>query len=97
MLRKRGVITSFGAESTTLNSAAAAPTEAAQSGVSGGGPSPGFDVKNLPGVTAPLGFFDPLNFCEDASEGKIRFYREVEIKHSRVCGSESSNSDTSPL
>ena len=34
--------------------------------------------------SGPLGFFDPLDFCGDASEGKIRFYREVELKHGRV-------------
>jgi hypothetical protein len=45
---------------------------------------PKFDVREMPGVTAPLGFFDPLGFSEKASEGKIRFYREVEIKHGRV-------------
>merc|ERR1712039_444006 len=44
----------------------------------------GFDVKKMPGITAPLGFFDPMGFCTDASEGKIRFYREVEVKHGRV-------------
>jgi hypothetical protein len=44
----------------------------------------GLDVKELAGVTAPLGFFDPVGFTEDASEGKIRFYREVEIKHARL-------------
>merc|ERR1712182_61174 len=43
-------------------------------------------AKSLPGVTAPLGFFDPLGFCsaDDITEGKIRFYREVELKHGRV-------------
>merc|ERR1712087_1098705 len=35
--------------------------------------------------TDPLGFFDPLGFCQgDVTEGRIRFYREVEIKHCRV-------------
>jgi len=43
-----------------------------------------FDVKDLPGVTEPLGFFDPVGFTEDKSEGKIRFYREVELKHGRL-------------
>merc|ERR1712151_1472472 len=43
-----------------------------------------FDVKDLAGITAPLGFFDPAGFTENASEGKIRFYREVELKHGRV-------------
>merc|ERR1719472_423057 len=43
-------------------------------------------AKSLPGVTGPLGFFDPLGFCsaDDATEGKIKFYREVELKHGRV-------------
>jgi hypothetical protein len=43
-------------------------------------------AKSLPGVTAPLGFFDPLGFCsaDGITEGKIKFYREVELKHGRV-------------
>merc|ERR1719265_1022632 len=45
---------------------------------------PKFDVKELAGITAPLGFFDPAGFTTDATEGKIRFYREVELKHGRV-------------
>jgi len=47
-------------------------------------PAPVFSVRDLPGITAPLGFFDPLDFCGEASEGKIKFYREVELKHGRV-------------
>ena len=39
----------------------------------------------LPGATAPLGYFDPLNFCSaERDEETIRFLREVEIKHARV-------------
>merc|ERR1719326_657870 len=43
-------------------------------------------AKTLPGVTPPLGFFDPLGCCssENITEGKIKFYREVELKHGRV-------------
>merc|ERR1712216_360577 len=46
-------------------------------------------AKTLPSITAPLGFFDPMGFCandaeQPVTEGKIRFYREVEIKHCRV-------------
>merc|ERR1712039_573506 len=43
-------------------------------------------AKTLPGITDPLGFFDPAGFCsqEGVTEGKIRFYREVEIKHCRL-------------
>merc|ERR1719444_294287 len=58
-------------------------------------PDPEFDAKafaqTLPGITGPLGFFDPAGFCSNdngaegtATEGKIRFYREVELKHGRV-------------
>merc|ERR1719149_323580 len=38
----------------------------------------------MAGVSGPLGFFDPLGYCNEATEGKIRFYREVEVKHCRV-------------
>merc|ERR1719231_2063402 len=43
-------------------------------------------AKSLPGITGPLDFFDPAGFCsqENVTEGKIRFYREVELKHCRV-------------
>ena len=34
---------------------------------------PKFDPKTMPGVTGPLGFFDPLSFSAEASEGKVRF------------------------
>ena len=47
-------------------------------------PPPAFDKREMPGVSGPLGFFDPAGFTEGASEGKIKFYREVELKHSRV-------------
>ena len=43
-----------------------------------------FDVRQLAGVSSPLGFWDPAGFSQDVSEGKIRFYREVEIKHGRL-------------
>merc|ERR1711939_707740 len=41
-------------------------------------------VMDMPGISGPLGFFDPMGFSKDASEGKIKFYREVELKHARV-------------
>jgi hypothetical protein len=41
-------------------------------------------AKSLPGVTGPLDFFDPVGFCTDCSEGRLCFYREVELKHGRV-------------
>ena len=65
-----------------MQEAAAAPAEEAP-------PAP-FNgetfAKTLPGITGPLDFFDPAGFCtqEGVTEGKIRFYREVELKHCRV-------------
>jgi hypothetical protein len=41
-------------------------------------------ARSMPGITEPLGFFDPLGLTNDISEGKLRFYREVELKHGRV-------------
>merc|ERR1712010_189555 len=43
-------------------------------------------AKKMAGVTEPLGFFDPVGFCseEGLTEGKLCFYREVEVKHGRV-------------
>jgi len=46
------------------------------------------EVKNkesvIAGISAPLGFFDPLGFITRHSGGKLLFYREVELKHGRV-------------
>ena len=42
------------------------------------------EIALMPGVSAPLGFFDPVGFTSDASVGRVKFLREVEIKHSRV-------------
>merc|ERR1719240_771748 len=38
----------------------------------------------LAGITAPLGFFDPLGFSTTVTGGKLLFYREVELKHGRI-------------
>ena len=46
--------------------------------------TPAFDIRSLAGVSAPLGFWDPASFSEGKREGTLRFWREVEIKHSRV-------------
>jgi len=42
-------------------------------------------AREMAGVTAPMDFFDPLGFTSECSEGKLLFYREVELKHGRVC------------
>ena len=47
-------------------------------------PSDFSDVKNLPGILAPVEFFDPLNFAADASESELKRYREAELTHGRV-------------
>lgn len=43
-----------------------------------------FSVETMAGITPPLGFFDPVGFSQEASEGKMKFYREVELKHGRI-------------
>ena len=45
---------------------------------------PSFSCEDMPGISAPLGFFDPAGFSDGATEGRIKFYREVELKHGRV-------------
>eukprot|EP00548_Thalassiothrix_antarctica_P018350 CAMPEP_0194194346 /NCGR_PEP_ID=MMETSP0154-20130528/75536_1 /TAXON_ID=1049557 /ORGANISM="Thalassiothrix antarctica, Strain L6-D1" /LENGTH=230 /DNA_ID=CAMNT_0038918773 /DNA_START=45 /DNA_END=737 /DNA_ORIENTATION=- len=37
------------------------------------------------GDQPPLGFWDPLNFCEDGDPEKFARYRYVELKHGRIC------------
>merc|ERR1719502_502761 len=42
-------------------------------------------TKEMPGVSGPLSFFDPLGFCSgDARAGRVKFLREAELKHGRV-------------
>ena len=41
-------------------------------------------VEGLPGVLAPVGFFDPLGFAEKASPATLKRYREAELAHGRV-------------
>ena len=38
-----------------------------------------FEARSMPGTCDPIGFFDPVGFTKNASEGRIRFYREVEV------------------
>ena len=37
-----------------------------------------------PLASSSTGFWDPLGFSDGTSEGRLRFYREVEIKHGRI-------------
>jgi hypothetical protein len=41
-------------------------------------------VKELPGITAPFGFFDPLNLSAKLDATETSRFRECEIKHGRV-------------
>mmetsp|Transcript_2303 Transcript_2303/g.3226 ORF Transcript_2303/g.3226 Transcript_2303/m.3226 type:complete len:194 (+) Transcript_2303:176-757(+) len=36
------------------------------------------------GITAPMGFFDPLGFANGKSDETMNLYREAELKHGRV-------------
>jgi len=45
---------------------------------------PAFQPSSQVGVTAPLGFFDPLNFAKEGDEEGFRKLRIAEIKHGRV-------------
>eukprot|EP00929_Paragymnodinium_shiwhaense_P074147 TRINITY_DN3791_c0_g1_i4.p1 TRINITY_DN3791_c0_g1~~TRINITY_DN3791_c0_g1_i4.p1 ORF type:complete len:268 (+),score=73.00 TRINITY_DN3791_c0_g1_i4:79-882(+) len=45
---------------------------------------PPFDPAGEVGVTAPLGYFDPLNFSKTGDEEGFRKLRIAEIKHGRV-------------
>jgi hypothetical protein len=39
---------------------------------------------NATGITAPVGFFDPMGFSADAPDKVMNHYRESELKHGRV-------------
>lgn len=47
-------------------------------------PPPPFDPAAQLGVTAPLGFFDPLSFTKKGDEDGFRKLRIAEVKHGRV-------------
>merc|ERR1719191_43124 len=42
------------------------------------------NVKDMAGISGPLGFFDPIGYATNLPQGKLLFYREVELKHGRV-------------
>jgi hypothetical protein len=41
-------------------------------------------VLDMPGITEPLGFFDPLGISAEVPHGRLLFFREVELKHGRL-------------
>jgi len=42
------------------------------------------DVKTLPGILAPTGFFDPAGLSQGVSVSELKRYREAELTHGRV-------------
>merc|ERR1712232_1449610 len=57
---------------------------APSSGPKSSGLKASFVGEDLPGVLAPVGFFDPLGFAEKADENTLKRYREAELTHGRV-------------
>jgi len=47
-------------------------------------PNMQMQAKDLPGVTGPFGFFDPLGFAKDLSTNELMLRREAELAHGRV-------------
>nr|6LY5_O Chain O, FCPI [Chaetoceros gracilis]6LY5_P Chain P, FCPI [Chaetoceros gracilis]6LY5_Q Chain Q, FCPI [Chaetoceros gracilis] len=61
------------------SAAAFAPAQQARSNV-----ALNMKVDEMPGATAPLGKFDPLNLATLGSESTLAWFRAAELKHSRV-------------
>merc|ERR1719321_1722824 len=40
--------------------------------------------EEMAGITAPMGFFDPVGWSADISGERLAFYREAELKHGRL-------------
>jgi len=47
-------------------------------------PPPPFNPADQPGVTEPLGYWDPLGFSKIGDEAGFRQFRSAELKHGRV-------------
>lgn len=41
-------------------------------------------AQDMAGVTAPLGFWDPVGFSTDVPQGRLLYFREAELKHGRI-------------
>jgi len=42
------------------------------------------DLSSMPGSTAPVGPFDPMNLAESGSDETLAWFRAAELKHSRA-------------
>jgi len=69
------------AEPTAEPVVAVAPSVAA---INGWVPDESKPCFGLPGAIAPLGYFDPLGFCNGRDLGGVKRFREAEIMHGRV-------------
>jgi hypothetical protein len=74
----KGVLANMGSSNKALVANAAANVVAKADAA----PMTAEDLKA--GIVAPLGFWDPLGVSANIGEGKLLFYREVELKHGRV-------------
>jgi len=71
-------------EEGTMAVAAAESTAAADEPPPPPPPPPPFDPAKEIGVTAPLGYFDPLGFCKVGDYAGFHKLRSAELKHGRV-------------
>ena len=47
-------------------------------------PPPAWTVKDMAGVASFPGFFDPIGMSDGTSKARMMYFREAELKHSRV-------------
>merc|ERR1712125_297238 len=52
--------------------------------INGWVPDESLPCYGLPGVSGPLGYFDPLGFCDGRELEGVKRFREAEIMHGRV-------------
>lgn len=62
----------------------ALPTYSRSKAAAAAGPKMQGGAEGMSGVTGPLGFWDPIGYSSAASEGRLRFLREAELKNGRV-------------
>ena len=62
----------------------AAPAVPLVAPINGWVPDETLPCYGLPGISGPLGFFDPLGFSKDADLNTVKRYREAEVLHGRV-------------
>lgn len=64
----------------TASASAFAPAQVAKSSTA----LNGWKDDMVVGITAPVGFFDPLGLSKGKDDATMKFYREAELKHGRV-------------